>query len=150
MGAQEEQNKLIVRRLFDEVWNVASPGPVVEALYAPDFVSDYLPYATGRGPEGIRSAVAASHATFPDYHEELLDLIAEGDRVLVHMRISGTQEGAWGPIPPTGRRVVFEEFSLLTFRDGQAVHQRGIVDNLSMLRQLGVVPTPPGQAAARE
>ena len=48
------------------------------------------------------------------------------------------------------KRVSYEELLMLTFRDGKVVAQRGIVDNLSVLRQLGVVSTPPGQSAARD
>ena len=71
------------------------------------------------------------------------DYVTFGDVVAVHLRITGTQLGAWGPVPPTGRRLDFEEIVLLTFNaDGQVVHQRGIVDNLLGLRQVGVMPTP--------
>jgi len=86
--------------------------------------------------------VADAWTAFPDYHEELLELIGEGDRVVVHLAISGTQRGQWGPLPPTGKRVQFEEIVILQMRDGKVRRQRGIVDNLNALRQLGVVPTP--------
>jgi predicted ester cyclase len=87
--------------------------------------------------------VERAWATMPDYHEEMLAVLVDGDRVAVHLRISGTQLGAWGPIPPTGRRLEFEEMLLLTFDEhGRVVHQRGIVDNLAGLRQAGVIPTP--------
>jgi predicted ester cyclase len=58
------------------------------------------------------------------------------------LAISGTQRGQWGPLPPTGKRVQFEEIVILQIRDGKVRRQRGIVDNLNALRQLGVVPTP--------
>ena len=78
-----------------------------------------------------------------DNLDSLLSLVAEGDVVAVHLRITGTQLGYWGPIPPTGKRLDFEEMLLLTFDEtGQVVHQRGIVDNLAGLRQVGVMPTP--------
>lgn len=74
--------------------------------------------------------------------------VAEGNVVAVHLRITGTQLGAWGPIPPTGKHLDFEEMILLTFNaDGQVVHQRGIVDNLLGLRRVGVMPTPTTQLA---
>jgi predicted ester cyclase len=69
-------------------------------------------------------------------------MIAEGDRVVLHLTISGTQRGQWGPLPPTGKRVAFDEIVILQIRDGKVLRQRGIVDNLAALRQLGVVPTP--------
>ena len=132
-----------VQRLFDEVWN-GRRFDVIEELYAPAYVVDYRPYSPIReGSDAVREMVERAWATFPDYHEELLSIVVEGDRAAVHLRISGTQDGAWGPIPPTGQRVEFEEMLLLTFdADGRVVHQRGIVDNLAAFRQLGLAPSP--------
>jgi predicted ester cyclase len=138
-----ERNKAVVHRLFDEIWN-GRKFEVVGELYAPDFVADYRPYAPLReGRDSIRGMVERAWTTMPDYHEDLLEMVAEGDSVAVHLRISGTQLGAWGPLPPTGKRLEFEEMLILTFNEaGQVVHQRGIVDNLAGLRQAGVMPTP--------
>lgn len=127
------QNKKLVREITEVVWNRRGLDRIPE-FYAPDFVADYRPYAPLReGHEGT---------AFPDYHEELHDLIAEGDRVVAHLTISGTQQGKWGPLPPTGRSARFEEIVILRIRDGKVCRQRGIVDNLLALRQLGVVPSP--------
>ncbi|HVM96322.1 MAG TPA: ester cyclase [Candidatus Acidoferrales bacterium] len=137
-----EANKAIVRRLFDEVWNCGSVDKI-EELYSPDFAADYRPYAPlRRGHDAIRDMVQRAWATFPDYHEELLDMVAEGDKVAVRLRITGTQKGQWGPIPPTGTKLDFEEMLILRIADGKVVEQRGLVDNLNALRQLGLVPTP--------
>ncbi len=62
--------------------------------------------------------------------------------MVVHLTISGTQSGAWGALPPTGKRVSFDEILILELREGKVVHQRGVADNLAALRQLGVLPTP--------
>jgi steroid delta-isomerase-like uncharacterized protein len=138
-----EANKAIVRRLFDDVWNAGRTDSIAE-LYAEDYVADYRPYAPlRRGRDGIRDMVQRAWATYPDYHEELIEMIAEGDKVVARFLITGTQSGALGPIPPSGKKVSFEEIVVLTLRDGKVVHQRGIVDNLNLLRQLGLVPTPP-------
>jgi predicted ester cyclase len=140
-----ERNKAVVRRLFDEVWNTGSLDRI-EELYAPDFVADYRPYAPLRhGHDAIKGMVQRAHAAFPDYHEELEEMIAEGDKVVVRFTITGTQLGQWGPLPPTGKPVRFEEIVILRFVDGKVADQRGLPDNLAALRQLGVVPTPPAQ-----
>lgn len=140
-SGREERNKATVQRLFDEVWN-ARRLDVIDELYSPQYVVDCRPFAPLRsGRDAVRTMVEGAWATFPDYHEELLSLTAEDDRVAVHLRITGTQDGAWGPVPPTGKRLEFEEMILLTFDDeGRVVHQRGIVDNLTGLRQAGVIP----------
>ena len=137
------RNKTVVRRLFDEIWN-GRRFEAIDELYASDYVADYRPYAPLRiGRDSVRGMVERAWQTMPDHHEELLAMVAEDDTVAVHLRISGTQLGAWGPIPPTGRRLEFEEMIILTFNDsGQVAHQRGIVDNLAGLRQAGVMPTP--------
>ncbi len=138
-----ERNKAIVRELTEEIWN----GRKLERIpdfYAPDYVADYRPYAPIRqGHEAIRGMVERAFVTFPDYHEEIRELIAEGDRVVVCLTISGTQTGQWGPLAPTGKRAEFNEVVVLEFRDGKIVHQRGYADNLTALQQLGCTVIPP-------
>ena len=138
-----EDNKRTVRRLFDEVWNERRLEPI-EELYARTVVIDYRPYSPlQEGHDAVRGMVERSWASFPDYHEELLGLVAEDNRVAVHLLITGTQHGAWGPVPPTGRHLEFEEMLFLTFdANARVVHQRGIADNILGLRQAGVIPTP--------
>jgi steroid delta-isomerase-like uncharacterized protein len=136
-----EQNKQLVREITDVIWNGRGVDRIAE-FYAPDFVGDYRPYALREGHAGVRAMVEGAWTAFPDYHEEVHEMIAEGDRVVLHLTISGTQRGQWGPLPPTGKRVAFDEIVILEIRDGKVLRQRGIVDNLSALRQLGVVPTP--------
>src|SRR5262245_61611773 len=137
-----DQNKRIVREITEKIWNRRCLD-LIPQFYAADFVADYRPYVPLReGHQGIREMVERAWATFPDYHEELHELVAEGDRVVARLTISGTQQGQWGPLPPTGRRVEFEEIVILQIRDGKVCRQRGIADNLSALRQLGVVRSP--------
>ena len=103
-----ERNKVIVRRLF-EVWNTGKLDSIDE-LYATHYVADYRPDAPlQHGHDAIKSMIQRAHAAFPDYHEELEEMIAEGDKVVVRLTITGTQRGQWGPLPPTGKPVRFEE-----------------------------------------
>lgn len=136
-----EDNKTLVRELTEVIWNRRDLDRIPE-FYTPDFVGDYRPYALRQGHEGVRAMVEGAWAAFPDYHEEVRELVAEGDRVVVHLTISGTQQGQWGPLPPTGKRAEFDEIVILQIHDGKVAGQRGVVDNLSALRQLGVIPSP--------
>jgi hypothetical protein len=96
-----EQNKRLVREITDVIWNSRGTARIPE-FYAPGFVADYRPYAVREGHEGIRAMVEGAWTAFPDYHEEIHELIAEGRRVVLHLTISGTQQGQWGPLPATG------------------------------------------------
>jgi len=137
-----EEHKAIVRRVCDEVWNTGTLEKI-EELSAPNCVADSRPYAPLRtGIEGIKDMVRRAWTTFPDDHEELEALVAEGDTVVARFLITGTQQGHWGPLPPTGKQVQCEDIVILHLVHGKVVGQRGIVDTLHALRQLGVVPTP--------
>ncbi len=135
-----ERNKTIVRELTECIWNQCALDRIPE-FYAPHYVADYRPYAPLReGHAGIRGMVERAWQAFPDYHEELHTLVAEGSLVVAHFTVSGTQSGQWGVLPPTGKKVSFDEIVLLRLEEGKVVHQRGVADNLAALRQLGVLP----------
>jgi predicted ester cyclase len=143
MTTESERNKAVVRELTEYVWNRHGLDRIPE-FYAPAYIADYRPFAPlQEGHAAIRGMVERAWAAFPDYHEELHELIAEGPLVVAYFTISGTQSGRWGVLPATGKRVQFDELVILELRDGKVVKQRGVADNLTALRQLGVVPTPP-------
>jgi predicted ester cyclase len=137
----EEQNKALVREVTEQIWNQRRLE-LIPQYYSPEYVADYQPYARSTGLDGIRGMVERTVATFPDYHEELKQLVAEGDFVVARLINSGTQKGKWGPLAATGKRVETEEIVILEIRDGKIVRQRGVVDNLNALRQLGAIPSP--------
>ena len=114
------ENKKLVREITDVIWNKRGLDRIPE-FYAHDFVGDYRPYALREGHAGVRAMVEGAWTAFPDYHEEVHELIAEGDRVVLHLTISGTQQGQWGPLPPTGKRAQFDEIVILQIRDGKVV-----------------------------
>ena len=137
-----EANKDLVRKITEIIWNSRHPDRIPE-FYSSDFVADYRPFAPPRhGHDGIRAMVERAWSAFPDYHEDLHELVAEGDTVVARLTISGTQSGQWGVLAPTGKRVEFGEIVILKIRDGRVVSQRGIADNLTALRQLGVIASP--------
>ena len=138
----EEQNKALIREVTEKIWNQRR-FELIPQFYSSDYVADTGPHAPLRkGPDGIKGMVERTYATFPDYHEEIRQLIAEGDFVVVRLTNTGTQQGQWGGIPPTGKRVEIDEIVILQIHDGKIVGQKGIPDNLTALRQLGVIPTP--------
>jgi predicted ester cyclase len=137
---EPDRNKAIVRELTEHIWNRCELDRIPE-FYSLDYVADYRPYAPlRRGHAAIRGMVERAWQAFPDYHEELHTLVAEGSLVVARFTITGTQSGPWGVLPPTGRRVAFDEIVILELDDGKVVGQSGVVDNLLALRQLVVLP----------
>ena len=86
-----EANKTVVRRLVDEVLN-GGRLEVIDELYVPELVA------------AARGWIGPFRASFPDVHMEIVELIAEGDKVVGRFTCSATQLGAWLGQAPTGRR----------------------------------------------
>lgn len=136
-----DQNKAVVRRLFEEVWN-GGKLEVIPDLYGTDFVAHYRPPVDfGEGHEGVRAMVQRVRTAFPDYHEEVHLLVAEGEFVVAWFTITGTQEGPLGEAPPTGKHVDIDEIAIFRLRDGKVVEQRGIPETFLSLQQLGLLST---------
>jgi steroid delta-isomerase-like uncharacterized protein len=119
-------NKAIIRRLVDEVLNGGNLDAIDE-LYTP------------RIARGARRWIAPFLASFPDTHMEIVDLIAEGDKVVARFTCSGTQTGEWLGHPATGRRMEkIDEVTIFRFEDGKIAHAWSLEDTHTRLRQLGL------------
>jgi predicted ester cyclase len=121
-----EANKAVVRRLVDEVLN-GGHLEVIDELYAPQLA------------RAARRWIAPFRASFPDVSMEIVELIAEGDKVVGQFTCSATHLGAWLGHPPTGRRFErVDEVAIFRFRDGKIIHTWSLEDTLERLRQLGL------------
>jgi steroid delta-isomerase-like uncharacterized protein len=134
-----EENKDVIRRFYDEVFNRRDVA-ALDAFYAPDHVDHTLPPGMPTSPEGTKQAIAMTLAALPDLHVTIEDMIAEGDKVVTRFTTHGTQQGAFGSIPPTGKRVAITSIEITRVADGKIVEDWGLDDRLGMLQQLGLVP----------
>jgi steroid delta-isomerase-like uncharacterized protein len=89
--------------------------------------------------EGFKNRLVTSRAPFPDLRFELGDLVAEGDRVAVSWIMRGTQLGALGGLPPSGRTIAVRGMTIYYFTDGRIAGHRQIVDRLAVAQQLGLL-----------
>jgi steroid delta-isomerase-like uncharacterized protein len=139
-----EENKAIVRRMYEEIHNKGNMATADE-LVASNFI-DHNPPGPGipPGPEGIKQIFGMLRSAFPDFHTTVEDMIAEGDRVVARLTITGTHKGEFMGIPPTGKQVSMEVIDITRLAQGKAVERWGQGDMLGLMQQLGVIP-PPGQ-----
>ncbi|MCC9075549.1 ester cyclase [Litorilinea aerophila] len=108
-------------------------------LYHPDAVL----YGFAPQPIDVESAMQfyrAFFAAFPDVHFETLDTVAEGDRIAMRYRVTGTHAGEFQGIPATGRAIDVQGITILHFRNGKVAERWQQLDLMSLLQQLGVVP----------
>ncbi|MER6401122.1 ester cyclase [Kitasatospora sp. NPDC001603] len=134
-------NREIVRDFIDALFTQGDLAAVDEYL-AEDFLNHDPPVGTDTSREGMRAAAVLFRGAFPDWHAMPDFLVAEGDMVVEHFSASGTQRGEIFGAPPTGRTVTLRGINIFRLREGRIVERWGRLDELGLLRQLGLVPGP--------
>jgi predicted ester cyclase len=126
--ARASENKALVRRLV-EIVNEGDLDALGEV-------------ATGETAEAARRWIGPFRESFPDFHMEVEDVIAEGDRVVGYFKCSGTHRGEWRGIAPSGRRFEgVDEIYIFRVEAGRLASAIvAVEDNLTRLRQLGLQP----------
>jgi predicted ester cyclase len=130
-----EENKALVRRFFDEVWNKARVE-LADQFIAPGYISHNYLEVEVLGPEGIKRAVLAQRTAFPDQHTTIEDLIAEGDKVVVRGTDRFTHLGEFMGYPPTGRKIVVTWIDIFRVEHGKLVEAWLEVDSRRFIEQL--------------
>ena len=144
-----ERNKEIARRSFEEIF----PGCDVEALAEvvdPDCVSRGRRPDEPAGFEGVKRTMLWLATVFSDQRWEVHEVVGDGDLVAVHLTHHGRHTGDLMGIPPTGREVAYQYVHFLRFRDGKAIEQWSVRDDMTLMRQLSVVPAPQGRPGGSE
>ncbi len=136
-----EENKALTRRFYEEIFNKRNLA-LTEELTSPGAVSHEATPGTADGPEGVRQVVQMLTSAFPDLHMTIEDLIAERDKVVAFTTLSGTHQGAFMGIPPTGKHFTQRQIHILRFTDGKLAEHWAVRDDLGMMQQLGVIPAP--------
>ena len=141
-----EDNKAFVRRFFSEL-NQGNLNAADEYL-APDYVAHYggVPVPI-QGRDAWKGLMSGYFAAFPDWHETIEDLIAEGDRVTVRVASGGTHRRDFMGIPASGKQVASTGIVILRLADNRLVEEWGEFDTIGLLQQLGALP-PPGPASS--
>ena len=130
-------NKAIVRRLYDEVWNKRRLE-VVDGLISPSHaLNDPLASDSQLGPNLYKQRVVELTTSFPDLRFTIEDMIAEKGKVVACWTISGTHKGEFMGIPATGRKVSVEGITIHLITNGKILDSYARWDALGLIRQLG-------------
>jgi len=137
-------NKAVVVKSHQEIWSKGSLDAIDE-LYTRDFICHFVIGPEWEGRAGLRDQVFSHRASFPDWHEDIVRLVAEGNLVVSHFMSSGTHLGAFQGLAPTSRKVSIDEIAIYRLEDGKIAEQWGFPDVHGMNVQLGIVE-PDGPA----
>ena len=118
----------MVRRMVEGI-NSGEIEPTVDELFAP------------RAARRVKRLFTEFYSAFPDWREEIVQLVAEGNTVAGRFRCSGTHLGEFLGEAPTGKRMEVEEVFFLRVEEGKFVDFWGLEDGLGRMRQLGLLPS---------
>jgi hypothetical protein len=94
------------------------------------------------GAQALKQVWATLLRAYPDLHVTVEDVIAEADKLVCRNVVTGTHQGEYLGLPPTGRSVTYNEIFIFRFEGGRIAETWGVVDLLAQLRQLGAIPEP--------
>jgi predicted ester cyclase len=130
----------LARRYFEEVWNRGQVD-VLDELLAPEYVNHTPSFGNPPpGPNGLKPIVLAMRRAFPDLHFTIEDVVATPDAVAVRTTMTGTHTGDLFGTAPTYRRIKVMQIQIERVRGGRIVEHWRVTDELTLMRQLGVLP----------
>lgn len=134
------QNERIVREHFEEIWDRGNLE-VVDQNVSPDLIS-HDPRGPEPGLEAFKGYVNAMRSAFPDLQVTLGDMVAEGDVVAARASFTGTHQGEFQGIPPTGKQITVDLQGFFRIADDKIAEAWVIRDDLGTMQQLGAIPSP--------
>lgn len=135
-----EENKAGIRRLY-EAFNQKNLA-VVDELIASNYVGHIAGLEDMRGPEGVKQSSTPFFTAFPDIHLAVEDMVGEGDKVVTRYTVTGTHQGEFLGVAPTGKQATFTGMSMARIEGGKTVEEWEVWDMLGLMQQLGAIPTP--------
>jgi len=135
-----EQNKALIHQLADRI--NAKDLERALTLFSPNYVEHSAFPGMPMGVEAVRAYFSMLFAGFPDVQATILDMIAEGDKVVLRASSEGTHTGPFMGIPPTGKHAKWSFIDISRIENGKIVEHWNETDQMSLMQQLGLVPPP--------
>jgi len=131
-----EENKAIVRRMIDTY----NQREHFNLDWFDEFIApNYFDHTNQVGPEGVKQLFIMGHKGFPDWHEAIEDIIAEGDKVWVRLTYTGTHTGEFFGLAPTGKKLTMKAVAIYRIVNGKLVEGWFTNDGLDFNKELGTI-----------
>jgi steroid delta-isomerase-like uncharacterized protein len=140
---QLEANRQVAYRFYEELWNKGNYAVAPELLH-PNHYDHTLPPIPDlpQGRDGVIQLMKTFRAAFPDLVMSVDNVIAQDDFVGEVLTLRGTHTGSFAGIPPTGKPIEIKSVNICRIEDGLVRERWGASDDLGLLRQIGVLPSP--------
>lgn len=115
---------------------------LIDELYASDYHDRSVRPGMAPTREGYKQFVTSLRTAFPDLHYTIDDSIESGDKFVTRLTASGTMRGEFAGMPATNKHATWTEIHIVRVTDEQIVEHWGLIQELGMMVQLGVIQAP--------
>ena len=134
-------NKAKAQRFYDEVIN-GHNAALIDSFCIKDFTDhNPSPGHSGKGSDDLRAVFNDMFAAFPDIRATTDFMIAHGDTVVTYITMTGTNSGATSTMPATNKSFKINGIDIVVVKDGKATDRWGLFDDMTMMTQLGIIPS---------
>ena len=136
----EEPNKMLYRKFVENVINEGR-FEMVDDLFSPEYLDHSAPPGAPGGLDGVRAVFSMFRTAFPDVHFHIDHMVEQGDLVGTRVTGTGTHDGPFMHLSPTGRSVTWESFGIFRVHNDKIVEHWGQPDLFGLMQQLGAIPS---------
>jgi predicted ester cyclase len=127
------------RRTLEEIFPRADVAALAEVVH-PECINHELPPGMPQGLEGMRQVMLMLNRAFSDLRYDIHQVLVDGDTVAIHCTMRGRHTGELVGYLPTGRPIAVRQAHFVRFADGKGIEHWAVRDDLTMMRQLGLMP----------
>jgi steroid delta-isomerase-like uncharacterized protein len=133
------ENKTLTRRFYEDVMNAQNLDQI-HSFCAFDFLDhNPSPGHTGKGLDDLATQLKELFIAMPDFHITTEIMVAEGDKVVVYVTMTGTNTGPFNNFPPSHKKIKINGIDIVRIKDGKATERWGVFEDLAMLTQMGII-----------
>lgn len=138
-NSNTEHNKMAMQKVYDAF---ASGNTDSLGNYVAENCVEHTPMegTNPQGLQGLKDMIAMQRSAFPDMKCTVISMVAEGDMVATHFNMKGTNTGAMGKMPASGKAIDINGVDLVKFENGKAVEHWGYMEEGKMMKQMGMIP----------
>ena len=134
-----KENKALAQRMVEDCINKNNLAAADE-IFAVDFINHSPQFGVTPDLAGLKQMITGLHHAFEDYHLTIEDVIAEEDKIVLSLRSTGTHTGSpMGGTPPTHKKMDLCSITILYIADGKVKERWNMMNELELMRQLGVM-----------
>lgn len=129
-----DKNIEVVKK-YHQAWSNGNTKEL-DTIIAPNFSSHFIGGFEYKGIDGAKNSILETKKAFPDWREDIVDIIAQDDKVVTRYHSTGTQLGKWDGVDSTGNKVDIYEASIYRLEKGKIVEQWGFWDEINLKKQM--------------